>query len=85
MAAVEAHFVHQRAHEEDPHAALAQLLGYHRREKKSQWWEYFDRCDMTELELLEDAHTIGGLMPEGDPEKVKQSTWARYRSAAPWR
>lgn len=30
---------------------LAQVLGYHRREKKSQWWAYFDRCDMNEIEL----------------------------------
>jgi predicted RecB family nuclease len=58
---------------------LAQLLGYHRREKKSEWWEYFDRCDMSELELLEDGHAIGGLEPDGEPEKIGQSWWRRYR------
>ena len=56
---------------------LAQLLGYHRREKKSQWWEYFDRCDMNDLELLEDGHCIGGLEPDGEPTKA---TGARSRS-----
>ena len=58
---------------------LAQLLGYHRREKKSQWWEYFDHCDMSEVELLEDAKAISRLEPEGEPQKVKRSTWQRYR------
>jgi predicted RecB family nuclease len=61
---------------------LAQLLGYHRREKKSQWWEYFDRCDMNELELIEDGHAIGALAPEGEPEKVVQSWRRRYRFPA---
>lgn len=69
----------RRTEEQHARWLLAQLLGYHRREKKSQWWEYFDRCDMSELELLEDAHAIGGLIPDGAPEKVVQSTWARYR------
>lgn len=71
-----------RTAEQQARWLLAQLLGYHRREKKSQWWEYFDRCDMSELELLEDAHAIGGLVPDGDPERVKRSTWRRYRFPA---
>lgn len=68
----------------DQHARwlLAQLLGYHRREKKSQWWEYFDRCDMSELELLEDGHAIGGLGADGEPEKIGRSWWRRYRFPA---
>lgn len=68
-----------RTDEEHARWLLAQLLGYHRREKKSQWWEYFDRCDMSALELLEDAYSIGGLVRDGEPEKVKRSTWQRYR------
>lgn len=68
-----------RTDEQQARWLLAQLLGYHRREKKSQWWEYFDRCDMTELELLEDSHAVGGLVPDAEPEKIKQSTWRRYR------
>ena len=58
---------------------LAQLLGYHRREKKSEWWEYFDRCDMGDTELQEDSHAIGGLEPDGEPEKIGQSWWRWYR------
>lgn len=71
-----------RSDEQQARWLLAQLLGYHRREKKSQWWEYFDRCDMSELELLEDSHAIGGLEPVGDPVKVKRSTWRYYRFPA---
>jgi uncharacterized protein len=68
-----------RTEEQQARWMVAQLLGYHRREKKSQWWEYFDRCDMSELELLEDAHALGGLIPDGQSERVKRSTWGRYR------
>lgn len=71
-----------RTEEHQARWLLAQLLGYHRREKKSQWWEYFDRCDMSELELLEDRKAIGGLIPDGKPELVKRSTWQRYRFPA---
>jgi uncharacterized protein len=71
-----------RTGEQQARWLLAQLLGYHRREKKSQWWEYFDRCDMSELELLEDGHAIGGLVPDGEPEKVKRSSWRRYHFPA---
>ena len=71
-----------RSDEQQARWLLAQLLGYHRREKKSQWWEYFDRCDMSELELLEDDHAIGGLEPIGEPVKIKQSMWRHYRFPA---
>lgn len=57
---------------------LAQLLGYHRREKKSEWWEYFDRCEMNELELLEDGHAIARLEPRSQPEKIGQSWYRSY-------
>jgi uncharacterized protein len=71
-----------RTDEQQARWLLAQLLGYHRREKKSQWWEYFDRCDMTDLELKEDSHAIGGLEPDGEPVKVVQSWRRRYRFPA---
>jgi uncharacterized protein len=40
---------------------LAHLLHYHRRESKSQWWEWFHHLGLDEDELLEDTDTIGGL------------------------
>ena len=68
-----------RSAEQQARWLLAQVLGYHRREKKQEWWEYFDRSDMTDLELFEDGHAIGGLVPEGAPRKVKASLWRSYR------
>ncbi len=39
----------------------ARLLDYHRREAKPAWWAFFDRCEQTSEELIEDAEAIGGL------------------------
>jgi predicted RecB family nuclease len=61
------------ANEGDSRWLLAQLLGYHRREHRPQWWEYFHHRELDEEELLEDADTIGGLQPTGTPVQVKQS------------
>ncbi len=45
---------------------LAQLLDYHRREAKPQWWAYFDRLDADEEQLTElDAEALGGLADAG--------------------
>ncbi len=39
----------------------AQLLEFHRREEKPQWWAMFDRQGKSEEELLDDAECLGGL------------------------
>ncbi|MBI3521698.1 MAG: TM0106 family RecB-like putative nuclease [Chloroflexi bacterium] len=57
---------------------LGHLLGYHRREAKSDWWEYFDHCDMSELELFEDAHAISRLTEVGTPVPEKRSLIREY-------
>jgi predicted RecB family nuclease len=49
------------AREGDPAWLLAQLVDYHRRESKPQWWEYFHHLSLDEEELLDDGDTIGGL------------------------
>jgi predicted RecB family nuclease len=51
----------------------AQLLDYHDRERKPVWWAYFERQEMTPLELVEDAESIGRLEPTGEREPVKKS------------
>jgi uncharacterized protein len=61
------------AEEGAPRWLLAQLLEYHRREEKPQWWEYFHHCSLDEEELIEDGDTIGGLELASGPEPVKQS------------
>jgi hypothetical protein len=50
-----------------------QLVDFHRREAKPEWWAMFNRQGMTEEELIDDAQCIGGLEPDPDrqpfPEK----------------
>jgi uncharacterized protein len=62
---------------------LAQLLGWHRREDKAEWWEFFRLMEMTPDQLIDESHPLGGLQPVGPigpPEKGKQ-VW-RYRFPA---
>ena len=57
---------------------LAQLLEWHRREDKSAWWKYFERCAMKDEEFQEDKTTLGGLVYEGVVCQVKRSLIHRY-------
>src|SRR5579862_4597047 len=49
------------ASEEDERWLVAHLLEYHCREAKPEWWAFFARLEMTSLELVEDADSIGEL------------------------
>ena len=51
---------------------LAQLLDYHRREAKPEWWAYFERLDADDEQLIElDTEALGGLTDAGiDPEAL---------------
>lgn len=40
---------------------ISQLLEFHRRESKPEWWAMFDRQGRTEEELINDAECLGGL------------------------
>jgi predicted RecB family nuclease len=61
------------AEEGEPRWLLAQLLDYHRRESRPQWWAYFHNLTLDEEELLDSSETIGGLEVAGEPVPVKQS------------
>lgn len=52
---------------------LAQLLNWHRREDKSEWWLHFDRLGQTPVELIDDSDCLGGLTYEGPVEEVARS------------
>ncbi len=43
---------------------VGQLLEFHRREAKPQYWAMFSRQDMSDDELVEDAESIGKLVPD---------------------
>lgn len=58
-----------------------QLLDFHRRAAKPQWWALYHRSEMSDEELIADAECIGGLEVITDcrPEPVKTSHIYSYR------
>src|SRR5438132_7634729 len=62
----------------------AQLVDFHKREAKPEWWAMFNRQDMTEEELIDDAECIGGLEldPERPPLTEKRSIVYSFRFPA---
>jgi predicted RecB family nuclease len=69
-----------RTPEEQARWLLAQLLGWHRREEKSTWWEFHRLMDLTAEQLVDESEPIGMLepiKPIGPAEKGKQ-VW-QYR------
>jgi uncharacterized protein len=67
----------------DQHARwlLAQLLGWHRREDKSMWWQFFAWMkEFTPAELVDEPEPVGRLEPVEllDTDAKGRETW-RYR------
>jgi uncharacterized protein len=58
---------------------LAQLLGWHRREARSQWWDYYQRREMSDEDLVLDTEAIGVLIYGGVIGQMKRSDVHRYR------
>ncbi len=52
---------------------LAQLLDYHRREAKPQWWDWFRQLELGDDEIVEDTSALGGLELTGAPVTEKRS------------
>ena len=50
---------------------LAQLLGWHRREDKSMWWEFHRLMDLAPEQLVEEDGPIGLLTPVGPVGEIK--------------
>jgi uncharacterized protein len=61
------------AEEGEPRWLLAHLLYYHRRESKSQWWEWFHHLGLVGDELVSDADTIGDISLVAEPVEDGQS------------
>jgi hypothetical protein len=60
-----------------------QLVDFHKREAKPEWWAMFNRQDMTEQELIDDAECIGGLEPDPDRPQFPTSGRPSIRFAFP--
>jgi predicted RecB family nuclease len=64
-----------------PEALAAELLPYHQREQRSEWWAYFERKDdQTVEELVADADSLGrlSLSAERPPYAVQRSQAFTY-------
>lgn len=65
----------------------AGLVGWHRREDRPEWWDYFRRAEMSDDELVDDGTAIGRLGPptaagvKGSPGKPTSRFW-RYEFPA---
>ena len=60
------------------HPLLAGAVGWHRREDKQTWWEFFRTGTMSEDDLVEDRIAIGGVsLPERRGEVRRSVIW-RY-------
>lgn len=55
-----------------------QLLDFHRRAAKPEWWAMFSRQELSEEELLDDAECLGGLTPDPDNPPVRERRSIRY-------
>ena len=68
-----------RSREEQARWLLAQMLWWHRREQKPQWWAHFQRLRMADEELFHESEAIGGVTYEGVRGEVARSLVHRYR------
>jgi hypothetical protein len=61
-----------------------QLVDFHKREAKPEWWAVFNRQEITEEELIDDAECIGALEPDPDcpPHPEKRSIVYSFRFPA---
>ena len=68
------------ATEQHAYRVLGDLLEWHRRESKPEWWQFYFRInDCDEDDLFADSEAISGLEFIGLGETVKQSVVRRYR------
>jgi predicted RecB family nuclease len=59
---------------------LAQLLDWHGRDAKPEWWNYYRLNELGVDELIESSEGLGGLVYDGDVEARGKGGWVRrYR------
>jgi predicted RecB family nuclease len=68
-----------RNDEEAARWLIANLLDWHRRESKADWWEYFRLKDLTDEDLLDERSAISGLEFIGTVEVLRKIPTDRYR------
>ncbi len=67
----------------DPDAAVRRLVGdlleWHRREENVEWWAFYERCGLSDQQLVDDEEAIGGIEWLAEVDRPKQSVRNRYR------
>ncbi|GGK68058.1 TM0106 family RecB-like putative nuclease [Ornithinimicrobium pekingense] len=63
---------------DDGQTLLAGLVGWHRREDKPRWWDYYRTETMSVEELMEDGRAIGAVGPPVAVGTEKRSTVWQY-------
>ena len=58
---------------------VSNLLEFHRREEKVEWWEAFARKEKNTDELIDDRECIGDLVSFGTPVPEKRSMLYKYK------
>lgn len=58
---------------------MADLLEWHEREDKPEWWAYFNRLELDDDEMFDDSECIAGLEPFGEPVPEKRSLIWTYQ------
>ena len=69
----------QRNEEQNGRWLLSNLIDWHRREAKVDWWEYFRLKDLTEEDLLEERSAISGLEMLQTIEVARNIPTDRYK------
>ncbi|MDF2780918.1 MAG: helicase, partial [Geminicoccaceae bacterium] len=69
----------ERSDEQRARWLLANLLDWHRREKKAVWWEYFRLRELPDGDLLEERAALAGLELVARLDTPKRSVVDRYR------
>src|SRR2546428_9313668 len=67
-----------RSKEQQARYLLAHSLNWHRREGKSEWWEYYRKCSLTDEQLVEDREAIGAIEFRGQVRQENRSHVFRY-------
>src|SRR5205809_2575781 len=70
--------VDDRSKEQQARYLLAHSLNWHRREGKSEWWEYYRKCSLTDEQLVEDREAIGAIEFRGEVRSENRSNVFRY-------
>src|SRR5438132_3865275 len=68
----------KRSQEQQARYLLGHSLNWHRREAKSEGWEYYRKGTLTDEQLMADPESIGGLEFRGEVRQEKQSNIFRY-------